>query len=360
MYFGSDIWFKVAGTVPEFGSNPFVWLWDWLKYILTWAIERSFDLTMAMGVPSYALGIFFFTIVIKLLLQPAMTKQMRSARQMSKLQPLLQDIQKRYGSNKQRMQQEQMKLYQEKGVSPFAGCLPVLLQMPILFALFQSLRLFDPAYPEYYTFFWVEDLSIVCGQYPGLLGWVLPVIVGAATFLQQYLAITNRNDRTQKMMLYMMPVMFGFFTRSFPAFLALYWTYYSLVGAAIQLFLNKRWAIEDAREEEARAAREEEEKRQKKLKKAGQKGKEFVEEDSDELKDDNIVTVGGVDYILPPGYTLRKKKVRAHPYSDEEETITVAVMPDGREKPVASLKKNEPPMPSLSSFGFGFGQGKKK
>jgi YidC/Oxa1 family membrane protein insertase len=351
MDFVSQMWLLAA-------SDPGFNLWGWLKYGFTWAVERSFDLTMAIGLPSYALAIFFFTIVIKLLLQPFMTKQQRSTRQMSKLQPKLQEIQKKFTGNQQKIQQETMKLYQEAGVSPFAGCLPLLIQMPILIALFQALRGFMPAYPEYYTFFWIENLSESCSTSPGILGWILPVIVGASMFLQQYVAITNKKDQTQRMMLYIMPVMFGFFTRNFPAFLALYWSYYSLMGGAIQVVLNKRWAVEDARAEAERLVREEEERRLKKLQKAEQKGKVFVEEAMDDQKDDHVVTVGGVDYILPPGYTLREKKVKAHPYSDEMETITVAIMPDGREKPLSSLKRNAPPMPSLSSFGFGLGKKK--
>ena len=341
-------------------SEPGLSPWGWLKFAFTWAVERCFDFTMIIGLPSYALAIFFFTIIIKILMQPAMNKQQRSTRQMGKLQPKLQEIQKKYAGNQQRIQQETMKLYKETGVSPFAGCLPLLIQMPILIALFQALRTFVPAYPEYYTFFWIKDLGHFSSnpEYAGIFGWVLPVIVGASMFLQQYVAMANKKDPTQRMMLYMMPVMFGFFTRSFPAFLAIYWTYYNLIGTAIQLVLNKRWEADDARAEAERLAREEEERLQKKIKKAEQKGKVFVEEDSNELKDDNIVTVGGVDYILPPGYTLREKKVRAHPYSDEMETITVAIMPDGREKPLSSLKKSAPPMPSLSSFGFGLGQKK--
>jgi len=350
MFAFSKLWLVVASSPSELGFNP----WAWLKYGFTWAVERSFDITMMLGIPSYALGIFFFTVIIKILLQPAMTKQQRSTRQMGRLQPQLQELQKRYAGNQQRIQQETMKLYREAGVSPFASCLPLLLQMPILFALFRAVRDFTPNFPQYYSFFWISDLSK-----PDPSGWLLPLIVGAAMFLQQYLSITNKKDQTQRMMLYIMPIMFGFFTRNFPAFLALYWIYYSLVGAVIQFYLNKQWAKDDAREAEERRLREEEEKKQKRIKKAEQKGKTFVEEDFDQQKDEKIVTVGGVDYILPPGYTLRDKKVKAHPYSDEEETITVAVMPDGREKPVSSLKKSGPPTPSLSDFGFGLGKKKK-
>jgi len=352
MYFFTKIFLLVA-------SGESFNLWTWLKGCFTWAVERFFDITMFIGLPSYALAIFFFTIFIKILLQPAMTKQQRTTRQMSKIQPQLQEIQKKYTGNPQKIQQETMKLYQETGVSPFSSCLPLLLQMPILLALFQALRGFTPMYPEFYTFFWIRDLSDLSNSYPGISGWILPIIVGGATFVQQYLAITNKKDQTQKMMLYIMPVMFGWFTRSFPAFLALYWTYYSIVGGAIQLWLNKRWAKEDARDEEERLQREEEERRLKKIKKAEQKGQIFEEEASEAKKDENIVTVGGVEYILPPGYSLREKKVKAHPYSDEEETITMAIMPDGREKPLSALKKPEPPLPAFPGLGFGMGKKKK-
>ena len=352
MYIFSAVW--LLASAPPSGFHP----WAWLLGAFTWIVERSFDLTMMMGIPSYALAIFFFSILIKIALQPAMTKQQRSARQMGRLQPKLQELQKKYAGNPQRIQQETMKLYKQEGVSPFASCLPLLLQMPILIALFQAIRVFTPNNPEYYSFFWISDLKSLASDAPGLYGWILPVLVGASTFLQQYLAITNKKDQTQKMMLYIMPLMFGWFTRSFPAFLALYWTYYSLVGAAIQLLLNKRWAQEDARAEEERRLREEEEKRQKKIKKAEQKGKTLAEEDFEDEKEENIVTVGGVEYILPPGFTLRHKKVKAHPYSNEEETITVAVLPDGRERDVTSLKRVSPPPPSLP--GFGFGLNKKK
>ncbi|MCL1905757.1 MAG: YidC/Oxa1 family membrane protein insertase [Clostridiales bacterium] len=354
MEFVSQIWLLCAST-GDLGFNP----WAWLKYGFTWAVERSFDITMAIGLPSYALAIFFFTIVIKILLQPAMTKQQRTTRQMGRLQPKLQEIQKKYAGNQQRIQQETMKIYKEEGVSPFSSCLPMLLQMPIIIALFQALRVFVPAHPEYYSFLWITDLSHPNSAYPGIGGLILPIIAGLATFIQQYLSLTNKNDQTQKMMLYVFPIMFIFMTRSFPAFLALYWSYYSLVGAAIQFVLNKRWAKDDARAEEERRIREEDERRQKKIKKAEQKGQVFVEEDIDNQKDENTVTVGGVDYILPPGYTLRDKKVKAHPYSNEEETITVAVLPDGREKPLTSLKKSgPPPPPALPSFGFGRGNKK--
>ena len=334
--------YVLAQTTPV-GYSP----WEWLKYGFIWCLERVFDFTALIHIPSYALAIFIFTIFIKLATQPLMNKQLRSSRQMAKIQPQLQELQKKYAGNAQKLQQETMKLYKETGFSPFAGCLPLLIQMPIMIALFQALRTFPPAHLDYYTFFWISNLGD-----PDPTGIVLPVFVAGSQFLQQFLAITNKKDQTQKMMLYIMPIVFGFFTRSFPAFLALYWIYYSLIGAIIQLVLNRRWSREEAVLEVERQIREEEEKRQKKIKKAEQKGQVFIEEENSEETSDNIISANGVDYVLPPGYTVRHKKVRAHPYSNEEETITVAVLPDGRERPLSSLKKIEP-LPSLPSFGFG-------
>lgn len=363
MDFLSQIGLLVAVTE---GLGP----WGWLKYGFTQLVEIFFNFTMMLGIPSYALAIFFFTIIIKLVMQPLMNKQMRSTRQMGRLQPQLQEIQKKYAGNQQKQQQETMKLYKEMGVSPMAGCLPLLIQMPILIALFQALREFPPMHPEFYGFLWIAPpvWDVISQTWSGGLGapdptgWILPVITGAASFFQQYLTITNKSDKTQKMMLYTMPIMFGWFARSFPAFLALYWTYYSVIGGLIQFALNKRWAKQDAILDAERAAKEEEERLQKKAKKAEQKGQAFVEEEEKSEKPDNIVEVDGVEYILPPGYSLREKKVRAHPYSTEEETITVAVLPDGHERPVTALKRNAPPlpaMPSMPSFNFG-GFGKKK
>lgn len=344
-----QVLFTVANT-----EGASLGIWGGIKYGFTWFLERLFDLTALVGFPSYAVAIFVFTLVVKLVLQPLMNKQMRSTRNMSRLQPQIQELQKRYANNPQKQQEETMRLYKKMGVSPLAGCLPLLIQMPILIALFQALREFVPLNPEYYSFFWITNLSE-----PDPTGIVLPIIAGAATFFQQFLSTTNRQDKTQKMMLYIMPIMFGFFVRSFPSGLALYWIYYSIIGGLIQFTMNKKWAKEDAVRDAEEQALLEEERLAKKAKKAERKGIE-LEELLEEEENKDVTTVAGVDYILPPGYTLREKRVKAHPYSSEEEVITVVVLPDGRERGLDSLKRKEAPMPALPDLPSLFGRKKKK
>lgn len=337
-------------------------IWSAIKFGFIWFLEKVFLFTDLIGVPSYALAIFLFTIVVKLLLQPLMNKQMRSMRQMQRLQPKITELQKRYQSNPQKLQQEQMKLYKDAQVSPFSGCLPLLIQMPIIIALLQALREFSPLVPEFYTFFWISDLSE-----PDPTGWVLPVLTAGAMFFQQWLSTTNKTDRTQRMMLYFMPIMFGFFVRSFPSGLALYWIFYSLVGAAIQYVMNRRWSKEDAIVEAREAAEREAEleaKRAKKAKKqqyrlAANNGKQqsmqledydeesfyedddydeeyYLDVDNEENNDSDLVAdrkrADTLEFLARKGIEVKTRKERSHPYKDEFKTIEYCVMPDGKEK----------------------------
>ena len=340
-------------------SGESMGLWDSIKFGIAWFLEAIFNVTMNIGVPSYILALFVFTLVVKILTQPLMSKQMRSMRKMSQLQPKLKEIQKQYANNPQRQQQETMRLYKDNGVSLGAGCLPLLLQMPIMIALFQTLREFTPTYPEYYSFLWIEDLAMLSSQIAFPLSYLLPILSGGATFLQQLVAMANKQDKNQRMMLYIMPVVFAIFVYQFPAGLAFYWIFYSLIGAAIQLFMNKKWAREDAAEEAIKAALEEEERLTRAAKKAEKKGMD-IEEYLEEAESKNVVEIDGREYYLPEGYSLREKQVKAHPYSDKMETITVVVLPDGKERDLSALKRKDtalsvPEMPSL----FGFGRKKK-
>ena len=131
-----------------------------------------------------------------------------------------------------------MEVYQKEKVNPFAGCLPLLIQMPILFALFSALNtFFDPSvHPdvnlEHATFFWIQNL----GE-PDL--YILPLLTAVATFGQQWFSMVNKNDQTQRMFLYIMPVFMGWISRSFPSGLALYWVVYSIVSAVEYLLIRR-------------------------------------------------------------------------------------------------------------------------
>ena len=218
-------------------------------------MDGLYQVTAAIGFPSYALAIIFISILLKLLLYPLMQKQMKSTMNMQEVQPKLEYVQKKYKNNPEKMNEEVMKLYKEYDINPMAGCLPLLIQMPILIGLFMALRQynFDPI--EHATFFWVPNL----GQADPL--HILPVLVALTMYAQQKVTMSSTagNEQTAQMMktmLYMMPAMMLFVCWSMPAGLCLYWAFFSVLSIIQQYFMNKQ----KKKEMEARAIREAEEK----------------------------------------------------------------------------------------------------
>lgn len=121
------------------------WLYEW---------------TVTLGLPSYGLAIIILTILIKLVLFPLNQKQMVSMKKMQEIQPKLKEIQEKYkNKDPQKMQQKIMEMYKEHNVNPMAGCLPILVQMPILIALYRSLLHIEFKSTEHAGFFWINTLS---------------------------------------------------------------------------------------------------------------------------------------------------------------------------------------------------------
>jgi YidC/Oxa1 family membrane protein insertase len=208
------------------------------------------------GGVSWALSIIGLTLVIRAALIPLFVKQIKSSRNMALLQPRVRELQKKYGHDRQRLAEETMKLYKDAGTNPFASCLPILLQMPIFFALF---RLLDQAARHdkangFLTQTRAEQFgnSEVFGKIPladsfwgsrtwgddpnGLVMGVALVLVLAMTattfFTQRQLmaknmpadALTGPYAQQQKMLLYILPVAFGLGGVAFPIGVLLYWT----------------------------------------------------------------------------------------------------------------------------------------
>lgn len=243
-----------------YNSEP-AGIWQGLKDLLIIALEKLYTFTVVLGMPSYALAIILFTVILKIVLYPLTAKQMHSTRKMQRLQPKIEELKKKYKNDPQKQQAEMMKLYKESGVNTLGGCLPLLVQMPVLIALYRVLAVFHPLHPEHYTFFWIPDLSK-----PDAI--IMPLLVAGTTFLQQYLSMTNKKDQTQRIMLYVFPIMFGWMVRNFAAGLAVYWITYSVVGSIQQLFINKKGKKDDAEyaaEEARRKAKEEAEAKAKAL-----------------------------------------------------------------------------------------------
>lgn len=210
-------------------------IWQSLVDGITWIINWMYGLTVSFNLGSYGLAIILFTIVLKIVLYPLTLKQMKSMFMMQQLGPKIKEIQDKYkGKDPQKMQQKIMEIYRENNVNPMAGCLPLLVQMPILIALFQALREFPYASQEDASFLWIENLSQINNEF-----YLLALLCGVTTYFQSKLT-TNTNDQTQKIMLYTMPLMIAYFATQVPAGLALYWVTFNILGIVQQFFVNKQ------------------------------------------------------------------------------------------------------------------------
>jgi len=193
-------------------------------------------------IPNYGIAIIIMSIMIKVIFYPLTHKGMRSTHKMQEIQPLIKEVQSKYKNNPQKAQKEVMAIYKEHGVSPLGGCLPLLLQMPVFFALYPVLQS-TIALRHANFIFWIKDLSVPDPYY------ILPIIMGISMFLQQKLMspkpAPNMDEKqiaqmkTQKMMMYGMPIFLVFIFKSLPAGLVLYWFSYNLLSIGEQLLIKK-------------------------------------------------------------------------------------------------------------------------
>ncbi len=203
--------------------------WWWLAPItqfLLWLLKLIYAV-----IPNYGWVIIIFTILMKLLLLPIAHTQMKSMKYMKVLQPEMRSIQERFRDEPQKMNAEIMKLYKKHGVSPLSGCLPLLAQMPIFFALYRALAGGFQFRAQPFIF-WIKDLSQRDPYF------VLPIIMAVSMFIQQKITVT---DPKQKMMTYIMPVLFLFFFYKLPAGLVLYWTTFNILSGAHMLWVEHKW-----------------------------------------------------------------------------------------------------------------------
>ena len=237
--------------------------------IIEKVITALYQLTVAIGFPSYALAIIMISILLKVILYPLMQKQMKSTMNMQEVQPKLEYLQKKYKNNPEKMNEEVMKLYKEYDINPMAGCLPLLIQMPILIGLFAALRQYDFQPLEHAAFFWIPNL----GEKDPF--FILPVLVALTMFLQQKISMATTpsaaENPTMKTMLYVMPAMMLFVCWSMPAGLCLYWAFFSILGIVQQFFMNKQKRREMAARAEREAAEKEKRIAEKKAKMTAKK-----------------------------------------------------------------------------------------
>ncbi|MBI5744113.1 MAG: membrane protein insertase YidC [Elusimicrobia bacterium] len=183
---------------------------------------------------NYGVAIVILSVIIQLLLTPLSYKSFKAMAVMKKIQPEMQSIQARYKNDPQRLNTEIMALYKRHGTNPLGGCLPMLLQIPVFFALFTALRGSWHLHGAHFIF-WIKDLSAKDPYY------VLPLTMGGIMFLQQHLS-PQTSDPAQAAMMKWMPVIFTFMFLTFPSGLVLYWLINSTWGFAQSMYLQKKMA----------------------------------------------------------------------------------------------------------------------
>jgi len=183
---------------------------------------------------NYGVAIIILSVLIQIILSPLSLKSYKSMALMKKIQPEMQEIQRRYKKDPKRMNQEVMDLYKRHGTNPLGGCLPMVLQIPVFFALFTALRNSWNLHGAPFIF-WIKDLSAKDPYY------VLPLIMGAIMFFQQTLN-PQAGDPAQAKVMKWMPVIFTFMFLSFPSGLVMYWLINSLWGFAQTMYLQKKMA----------------------------------------------------------------------------------------------------------------------
>lgn len=200
---------------------------------------------------NYGVAIILLTVAVKVVLLPLNISQMKAMRKMQEVGPKVKELQAKHKSDPQKVNQETMKLYREHGVNPVAGCLPLLVQFPILIALFQAFQ--DPRLgPDVVPSFLGLNLSLPSASQHalivgltgislplGLRYLVLPLLAGLTTYWQTVVSTPMSTDPSQKVMVYVMPLMIGYFSLSFPAGLSLYWVV-SNVLSIIQAYFTPK------------------------------------------------------------------------------------------------------------------------
>lgn len=199
----------------------------------------SFMLFIESFIPNWGWTIIVMTICIKVLFWPLTAKSTQSQKAMQKAQKPLQEIREKYRDNPQKLQSEMMKLYKEYKINPIAGCLPLLIQMPIFIALFYMLR--SASELRFAEFLWIKDLSQAdtVAEIAGIPINVLPIIMGVTMFLQMQMAPTQSTEAIQQKIFKFLPFIFFIICYNFSAGLVLYWTVQNLLTILQQRLSNK-------------------------------------------------------------------------------------------------------------------------
>lgn len=227
------------------------------------------------AVPNFGVSIILLTVLIKLVTFPLNQKQLQSSKKMQELNPEIKKIQQKYKDDKAKQNQAMTEFMQKNKINPMAGCLPMLVQLPILYGIFRLLRETGTFLGESINTFLIPslsfiDLAVSPSAFQGdltqqIIYYIFPVLSGASTYIYQKLTMT---DTSQKMLLYMMPAMFIFFSFSFPAGLIIYWITNNVLTMGQHFLINNM----DKKKEDNKKAQVQVQEKTKGKSKKGKKG----------------------------------------------------------------------------------------
>lgn len=245
-YYGGPLDDGISGKFSPFLDNIVDYSWDFLKPIsvlLLWILQM-----FAHIVHNYGIAIILLTVVVKAVLHPLTRKSLKSQKAMQKIQPLLKEIKEKYRKDPQKQQMETMRVFKENGVNPVGGCLPMLLQMPIFFALYGCFAYCFDIRQQPFVKGWIDDLShpdtIYTFTNVPLFGDLavnpLPLIYLVLQFFQMGMMpkSTDPQMQSQQKMMRIMPLVFVFIFYSMPAGLVLYFAVQSLLTLGEHFLLN--------------------------------------------------------------------------------------------------------------------------
>jgi len=217
-----------------------------LILLLHWVLVTINDFLAGLGLGyswSWGLAIIGLTIIVRLILFPLTWKQFKSAQQMQMIQPQIKELQKKYKSDRGKLQEETMKLYSEHRVNPFASCLPLLLQLPVFIALYAAIKGLGPlSAPAYQAsvealnqapFLWIPHLGNPDPYY------ILLVLYVVSQMISTELMVATQSDMTQKWIMRAMPIVFVLFLFNFPAGLFVYWVTTNVWTIGQQLVIRR-------------------------------------------------------------------------------------------------------------------------
>ncbi len=223
-----------AGLERSINFGIFYFLAKPLLIVLNWFYKF---------IPNYGIAIILLTILIKLIFYPLTNKSYESMKKMKELQPHIQRLKEMYKDDKVKLNQEVMALYKKYKVNPFGGCLPMIIQIPVFFALYKTLmvaiELRHAPFIKYLPFthkYWLVDLSAKDPYY------ITPILMGISMYIQQKMTPTGGTDPIQEKIMLFMPVFLTFLFLNFPSGLVVYWLVNNILSIIQQYYVEKKFA----------------------------------------------------------------------------------------------------------------------